>query len=158
MTEFLTKLLKEKKIELVEPSQDICNSYFKKSRSNLESAKILQENQKFEEVISLVYYSMYNLVLALLFRVGIKSENHSGSIILLKDIFRLDTSLIEEAKKERIDKQYYVISELNEISVKKSIGNAEEFNSFLKDFISKLNSNSIKDYRRKLGDCNNVYK
>src|SRR3989344_8193376 len=103
-TNFLIKLKKEGKIELVEPSEEIKDSYIKKSESNLISAKILLENNRFEESVSLTYYSMYNLLLALLFKTGIKSENHSGSIILLKKLFSLENKEILEAKRERLDK------------------------------------------------------
>jgi len=40
--------------------------------------------------------------LALLFKVGIKSENHTASILLLKELFGLDNSKILNAKKERM--------------------------------------------------------
>ncbi len=55
------------------------------------------------------YYAMYDVLLALLFRVGIKCENHSGSISLLELIFeKKDLSqLILNAKKERIDKEKF---------------------------------------------------
>ena len=84
---FLIKLKKERKLELIEPSEEIKESYIKKSESNLMSAKILSENNKLEESVGLAYYSMYNQLLALLSKIGIKSENHSASIILLKELF-----------------------------------------------------------------------
>ncbi|MFH1432388.1 MAG: DNA-binding protein, partial [archaeon] len=42
------------------------------------------------------------------FMTGIKCENHSASIILLKKIYSIDNTKISHAKKERIDKQYYI--------------------------------------------------
>ena len=104
---FLAKLFDEGKLQLVNPSEEIKDSYIKKSESNLISAKILLENNKLEESVSLVYYSMYHMLTALLFKVGIKCENHSASIILLKELFSIDNSGIFFAKKERVDKQYY---------------------------------------------------
>jgi len=105
---FLVKLVSEGRLESVEPSEKISISYLRKSESNLASAKILLENGHPEESVSLAYYSMYNALAALLFRIGIKCENHSASILLLKEVFRIDNSDISFAKKERIDKQYYV--------------------------------------------------
>lgn len=104
---FLNKLYREGNLELVEPNKNLKNSYLEKSESSLESSKILFRNDKLEEAISLVYYTMYHCLTALLFRVGTKSENHTGSIILLEKIFRVDNSKINDAKKEKIDKQYY---------------------------------------------------
>ena len=85
---FLNKLKIEEKLELVEPSEEICNSYSEKSANCLKSAKLLLQNNLYENSISMSYYAAYNLLIALLFRVGIKCENHSGSILLLKLVFK----------------------------------------------------------------------
>jgi uncharacterized protein (UPF0332 family) len=81
---FLTKLHQEGKLGMVEPSEEIMNSYLKKSDSHHLSAKLLLDNDRLEETVTLTYYSMYYMLLALLFRVGIKCENHSAGIMLLK--------------------------------------------------------------------------
>ena len=135
MKEFLNKIIRQEKLELVEPSDNISKSYFEKSISNFESANILLKNDKLEESISFVYYSMYNLVISLLYRAGIKSENHSVSIILLKEIFDFDNFLIKEAKVEGIDKQDYVGFEISRKEVEDSLIEAEKFNRELKGFI-----------------------
>lgn len=75
-TNFLNKMKKEGKLELVESSEEMKKSYMTKSESNLISSKILLANERLEESVSLAYYSMYHLLIALLFKVGIKSENH----------------------------------------------------------------------------------
>lgn len=126
---FFKQLLKEGKLELIEPSENICESYFKKARDCLKSARILLEHKLFENSISLSYYTMYNSLLALLFRIGIKSENHSASILLLKKLFSLNDlfDLISLAKKIRIDVQYYVSSKINESDAENLIEKAEEF-------------------------------
>ena len=147
---FLNKLLKEKKIEIVEPSEEIKKSCLKKSESSLESAKILLENDKFEESIALSYYSMYHMITALLFKAGIKCENHLASIILLKELFNINNADILSAKTERIDKQYYVDFNITVREVMASIKMAESFNNNLLDFISRLNNDKIKYYRERL--------
>jgi len=149
----LIKLKKEGKIGLVESSEEIKNSYLEKSESNLVSAKILLENNKLEESVALVYYSMYNSLIALLFKIGIKSENHAVSITLLKEIFGLSNSDIAFAKKERIDKQDYVDFEVTKEQVEEAIRKAEIFNSKIIDFISKLTNDSIKLYRKKFEEA-----
>jgi len=151
--DFLIKLKKEGKIGLVESSEEIKNSYLEKSESNLVSAKILLENNKLEESVALVYYSMYNSLIALLFKIGIKSENHAVSITLLKEIFGLSNSDIAFAKKERVDKQYYVDFEVTKEQVEEAIRKAEIFNSKIIDFISKLTNDSIKLYRKKFEEA-----
>jgi len=146
---FLDKLKKEGKLELVEPSEEIKKSYIEKSESNLVSAKILFDNGKLEESVALTYYSMYHALTALLFRIGVKSENHSASIILLKRLFEIDNSDIESAKKERVDKQYYVDFEITKEQVKEAIKQAEKFNGKMIDFISRLTNESTLGYREK---------
>lgn len=149
MIKFLIKLKKQGKLKIGESSKEMQKSYIEKSESNFISAKILLKNNRLEESVSLAYYSMYNLLLALLFGIGIKSENHTASIIMLKEIFEIDNSEILFAKKERVDKQYYVDFHVVEKDVKVLIKKAEEFNKMLLDFISKLNNNMIGLYQKK---------
>ena len=149
MRKFLIKLKKQGKLKIVESSEEMEKSYAKKSESNFISAKILLKNNRLEEAISLAYYSMYHILLALLFKTGIKSENHTASIILLKNIFEIDNSEILFAKKERVDKQYYVDFYVVKEDAEDLIGRAEEFNKKLLDFISKLNKDMIDLYKEK---------
>ena len=92
---------------------------------------------------------MYHLLTSLLFKVGIKSENHSASIILLKKVFGQDNKDILTAKTERVDKQYYVDFSITKEEVKEAIVKAEVFNGKMLDFISRLTSDDIKEYRKK---------
>lgn len=149
-SDFFNRLQEEGKLQLVPPSEDIMSSYLKKSDSHLISAKLLLENDRLEESVSLAYYSMYYMLLSLFFRAGIKCENHSAGIILLKELFNIDNSLISYAKKERIDKQYYVDFKIMKEEVKELIEAAEIFNSKILDFIEKLNSEKIADFRMKM--------
>ena len=151
---FLNKLKMERKVELVEPSEDICTSYSEKSANCLKSAKLLLQNNLYENSIGMSYYAMYNLLLALLFRTGIKCENHGGSILLLKLLFGEDDlyKLISNVKKERIDKQYYVTTEKDEITKEiadELFNNAEYFVLKIKVVIKNLNNDSIEEVRKK---------
>jgi len=150
MKRFLRKLCRGGKIQIIESTEEISKSYIEKSESNLISSKILLDNDRLEESTSLTYYSMYNLVLSLLFKVGIKSENHSASIFLLKEIFDFDNQPILDAKRERIDKQYYTGFEIAKEEVSGGIIAAENFNRNLSGFILGLNNQKIKDFRIKL--------
>lgn len=151
---FLNKLKQEEKLELVEPSDDICNSYLEKSANCLKSAKLLLMNNLYENSIGMAYYAMYNQLLALLFRVGIKCENHAGSILLLKLLFGEGElyKLISDAKKERIDKQYYVTTEKDGITkeiAEELLNNAEEFVLKMKLVIQNLNNDRIDELRKR---------
>ena len=149
---FLAKLAEENKLKIIEPNDNMKESYIQKASHSLNSSSILLSNNEVENAVPLAYYSMYNMLTALLYKIGIKCENHSASIILLKNLFKLDNSKITFAKKERLDKQYYVDFELEKEDVEKLIESAKEFNSILYDFIEKLTSEDIAKYREKLNN------
>ena len=71
---FLKILKKERKLRLTEPSEEMKSSYLQKAENCLKSAKILSQNNLYENSVSESYYCMYNSLLASLFKVGIKSE------------------------------------------------------------------------------------
>ena len=151
---FLIKLKKQGKLELVSPSDDVCNSYIKKAEDSLKSARVLLQNNLYENSVSMSYYTMYHSLTALLFKVGIKCENHSGSIILLKNLFgRMDLyKTIKFAKKERIDKQYYVDFILTKESAIDLIRRAEDFLVKIKLTIKNIRNEDISNLRERLRD------
>ncbi|MDD5143323.1 DNA-binding protein [Methanoregula sp.] len=110
---------------------------------------MLPDNDLFEQSVSMAYYSMYYSVMALLFASGIKCENHTAAIVLLMEIFGRDNSEIEDAKRERIDKQYYVTSTPVRKEVVTLIRTAETFNADLRDFTDRLTSRDIDQFRKK---------
>ncbi|MEK6913545.1 MAG: HEPN domain-containing protein [Nanoarchaeota archaeon] len=151
---FLRKLKREGKLELVNPSEEIKLSYLIKAENCFKSAKLLFQNQLYENSVSEAYYCMYSSLLALLFKIGIKSENHSASIILFRKLFNnLDLAkIISWAKEERIDKQYYVetkqIIKVTKESCNEMIFKAESFLIKMRVLINELNNekiNSIKE-------------
>ncbi len=149
-TDFLSRLIDEKKIQIIEPSENLKNAYLKRSEESLASSKILAGTGNLNDSIALTYYSMYHSVLALFYRIGLKCENHTASIILLKGIFGIDTRELEKAKRERIDNQYYVDFHVTKEELEKMIKVAESFNSEIIGFIDSLNENEITRFRNKL--------
>src|SRR3989344_1991227 len=145
---FLARLKKEKKIQAVEPSEEIKTAYLQRSEESLRSAKALLQINNLKDAVALAYYSMYYSLLALLFRTGIKCENHTGAIMLLKEVFNIDNVKIAKAKKERIDKQYYVDFSVTKEEVNKMVQTAEEFNAEILDFIEKLDNDKIEIYQK----------
>jgi len=148
---FLNKLKKEKKLELVDESKEISNSYILKSDNCLRSAKVLFKEKLYENSVSEAYYAMYNSVLSLFYKCGIKCENHTASIILLDKLFHLENlkKMLFEAKKERIDKQYFVSEEfeVTEENTNQMIKDAENFILDIKVHINKLDINEINRIR-----------
>jgi uncharacterized protein (UPF0332 family) len=150
---FLKKLKKKGIIELVEPSEEMKSSYLIKAENCMKSASILFKSQLYENSTSEAYYCMYNALLSLLFKLGIKSENHSASIILFdkliedKDLMKI----ISWAKEERIDKQYYVetqqVIKASKDSCNEMLLKAENFLLKIKLIISELNNEKISNIR-----------
>ena len=147
---FLTRLNQEGKLKLTEPSETIKESYLQKSRNTLQSAKILIENNQVENAVPMAYYSMYHLLTALLYKTGIRCENHTGAILLLKELFGQDNHDIHYAKTERVDKQYYVDFKINREEVKNLIKMAETFNARIYDFLDKLTTQQAEKYREEV--------
>ncbi|MBI4015254.1 MAG: HEPN domain-containing protein [Candidatus Aenigmarchaeota archaeon] len=153
--DFFSKLKASKALELVNPSEEICSSYLEKSEACIKSATLLLNNDLYENSISMSYYAMYNSLTALLFKIGIKCENHSGSILLLQKLFnRPDLfKTISFAKDERIDKQYYVSSKKNVGVIKDSahdmVSKAENFVIQLKLIIKNLGNEDIETLRKR---------
>ena len=148
--DFLKKLHKEKSLQIVDPSDEMKRAYIRKSESFLASARLLLDNDRFEESVSVAYYSMYYSVMALFFATGIKCENHTAAIILLDVVFGIDNTAIESAKAERIDKQYYVTSAPVRDDVIALIKIAESFDADLLDIIDRLSTEKREIFRRKL--------
>jgi len=140
----------EGKIKLTNPSDEIADSYLIKSNKSLISSKTLLKIKNYEDATALIYYSMYYSTLALLFKAGIKSENHVGTIILLMDSFGIDNKEISKAKKERVDKQYYVEFSATTEEVQEGIEIAEKFNARIREQIEKLTNLELDKIRKQL--------
>jgi uncharacterized protein (UPF0332 family) len=150
---FLKNLKRKKIIQLVEQSEEMKSSYLIKAENCLKSSKLLYQNQLYENSTSEAYYCMYNSLLSLLFRVGIKSENHSASITLLDILFKRKdmAKVLFWSKGERIDKQYYVetqqIVKVTKESCNDMILKAEDFLVKMKLFISETGNEEINPAR-----------
>ncbi len=154
--DFLNKLKNEGRLELVEPNGEVCESFLQKSDNCIASARLLLDNGLFENSVGMSYYAMYDSLTALLFRTGIKCENHSGSILLLRLLFSEQElfRLISDAKEERIDRQYYVTTEKDEStrqSAQELLLNAESFSVKMRLAIKNLNNDDIDAVREKFG-------
>lgn len=148
---FLNKLEQENKLELVETSEEIKESYLGKSATSMKASQILVKSELLEESVSMSYYAMYHCLLALIFKCGIKCENHAGNILLLKELFNENElyEMISDAKEERIDKQYYVDFEITKEDTEELIEKSQEFVTKIKLVIEKLTQEEIDKIRIK---------
>jgi uncharacterized protein (UPF0332 family) len=148
MNAFLSELTKEGRLTLVEPSATLAHAYRKKSRNSLDAAKLLRENDLLEEATTMVYYSMYHEALSLFFLTGIKSENHTATILLLQDVFAIKNNPIIEAKRERIEKQYYADTVVALHDVNRLVRTAEEFIITIEDAKDHLTEATVRQHRK----------
>jgi uncharacterized protein (UPF0332 family) len=148
--DFLRQLNKQGALQLVEPSEPLKDAYQKKSEGFLFSARLLLDNDRLEESVSLAYYSMYYSVVALLFRTGIKCENHTAAAMLLKLVFGQDPADLVKAKAERIETQYYIDADLTREDVKQMVLMAERFDGKIFDMVERMSTGDIERYRGEL--------
>jgi len=148
---FFNKLKEEKKLEIVEPSQEIADSYIEKSIHSIKAAQALLKIDLVDESVSMSYYSMYHCLMALMRKCGIKCENHAGNILLLKKLFGNEAlfNSISSAKTERIDKQYYVDFKASKKDAEDMVIQAQDFTREIKCLIERLNSKEINEIRSK---------
>ncbi|HIG94350.1 MAG: HEPN protein [archaeon GW2011_AR13] len=150
---FLKHLNKSEKLKIVEVSESMKDSYLEKAKNCLKASKILLKNELYENSVSESYYCIYNSLLALLFKIGIKCENHSASIIIFEKLFA-DNELVKIllwAKEERIDKQYYVetqqVIKVTKKSCEEMIEKAEDILLKLRVIIDGLNNEKVNQIR-----------
>ncbi|MBU0757558.1 MAG: HEPN domain-containing protein [Nanoarchaeota archaeon] len=128
MNSFIRTLLLENKIKIVENTENLVESYIEKSKDSLKSAELLYNNNLFDNSVSMSYYAMYHVTVALLYKYDIKCENHTGSILLLRllgeDVL---SKKLKSAKKERIDKQYYADFAATKDDSEQLLKDAKEF-------------------------------
>lgn len=150
----MNKLKQEGKLELTEPSEEISQSYLIKSNKCIQVAKLAYEADIYENAVSEAYYSIYNTVQTLFFKCGVKCENHSGAVILIRSLFKLDAlySIFSEFKKDRIDNQYYVsvinAEPINKEKCDERIKTAQKFNAELRAYIGKITNQEINKIRK----------
>ena len=100
-------------IELVEPNDNLCHSYFKEAKETL--LQIQGKGSKWDVIMG--YYACYHALYAILQKAGIKSEIHDCTIelmSLIKGFTGEDYAFLQSLKKKRINAQYYLIPEILE--------------------------------------------
>ena len=154
---FLDRLKSEGNLELVEPSDDISKSYIVKSEKCSHAAKLIFNAGIYENAISEAYYSIYNMATSLFYKCGIKCQNHSASVILIKNLFNLKNlhEIFFEFKKDRIDNQYYTPITNNEPITKEKCEEqlriAQKFNRELRAYMETLTIEDINKIRKDFG-------
>ncbi len=152
-SDFLNKLKKEEKLKIIDISEEVSLSYEKKGQECRDVAKLAYNAEIYENTISEAYYSIYNSVLSLFYKCGIKCENHSASVLLIKNLFHLGELclIFSEFKKDRIDNQYYILiigtEPINKDKCAERIKTAKEFNIKIRVYSNNLKLQEINKIR-----------
>jgi len=150
--DFLRKATRDGQLEIVEPSENICESYMQKSENSLKSADLLFSNGIYENSAIEAYYAVYNSITALLRKVGIKCENHAVSISLLETLFgeKKLRAMASDVRDKRLDFQYYVSHIATKENAAEAISKAENLCAAIGLLARKLTSEQGTSARDKL--------
>ncbi|KAF1078051.1 hypothetical protein [Methanogenium sp. MK-MG] len=103
-------------IRLVEPNDNLASAYQIKAEEALEA---MHSVSSFDWKISTGYYSLYFSLYSLLMKIGIRSENHSCTIEIMRNLLNEyftpdECDLVETARRARVETQYYVTTTVSE--------------------------------------------
>lgn len=141
-------------IKIIEPNENLADSYIKMAESALGT---MSREREFNSLfaVSACYYSMYYSLYAVLMRIGIKCEIHSCTLEIMK--FALsgfyseeDIKTIKKAFDARNIVQYYADKIVEKETKELIMAQAPFFVNKSKGILSKLNEKEINQIRRKL--------
>ena len=108
----------------------------------LRSAKLLLEHGELEDATSRAYYAMFYAAKAILFRKGLQAKTHKGTVSLFGEhIVKkgvLDEEYADMLRKTfdlRQKSDYEIYTELDEVLVRETVNNAENFIEKVKELL-----------------------
>ncbi|MBU2633978.1 MAG: hypothetical protein KJ674_01915 [Nanoarchaeota archaeon] len=152
--------LKQKNgLELVEPNENMSNSYLKMAQESIGVLNKVDKSSIWTATTSyyIFYYSLYSLML----RVGVKCEIHSCSIEFMKRFLNdfydnKDIEMIEKAFSARINLQYYADRSVDKLIINECKKYCKEFFIKTKDILSKIKEIEINNIRFRLKEMSYI--
>ncbi|MFH1359011.1 MAG: HEPN domain-containing protein [archaeon] len=137
-------------LKIVKPNERLSKSYLEQAKSSLHRAyKDFEDNDLLWATVT-IYYSEYYALYSFLQKIGIKCQNHSCSILMVKNLLGEEkTQIIDKHQEKRIDAQYYMKVDQKD-KVREMLRKAKEFVSTFDEIISNLYDGEIKGYRDKI--------
>jgi len=140
----------KKGLRLVDPNENISNSYLEFAEKTLSMIKFLIDGKDYLWASVRIYYCSYYCIYSFLQRIGVKSENHDCSIEVSKFLLGKDFIRdIESFKEGRIESQYY-LNVGQEKKLLDSYARVKEFYLRFKEKIDSLNAKDVSILRKKL--------
>ncbi len=137
-------------IKIVEPNENLSKSYLEQAKSSLLRAEKDLDDKDFLWATVTIYYAEYYALYSFLQRIGIKCENHTCSILAVTLLLGSEkTKTINKHKEKRIDAQYYIKVDQEEI-IREFLNEAKNFVSEFDELASNLSDEEIGEYRKKV--------
>jgi len=140
-------------ITVVEPNEALARAYIQKAEEALRAATTLRDNRDWE--ISASYYTMYFSLYAILMKLGIKSEIHTCTLAIMKELLqeyfsKEEAGLLDKSRKARIDAQYYSERNISEERYKEIREQRVLFLIKCKEVLHQLTEENVKAIRKTL--------
>lgn len=136
--------------QVIEPNSNLAKDYSIKAETALESIKT--ETAKEWKIVK-AYYAMYFSLYAIMLKLGIKCENHTCTILFMKELLSEffspeECKLLKESMKARVDSQYYTNREVADDFYQSILKQAPIFLMKCKSIGLNLNERRIQEIRR----------
>ncbi|MBN1377592.1 HEPN domain-containing protein [Candidatus Woesearchaeota archaeon] len=141
-----------KGLKKTKPSKRIAFSYLDEAEKTLSRIKELIEENDLVWASVRIYYCAYYSLYSFLQRIGIKSENHECSIMLVKKLLKEKfIDRIDSFKDNRVDSQYYLKTGNKDklLSLYKKV---KEFYLNFKEIVTNIKEEDIDNYLNKIKD------
>lgn len=137
---------------VTKPNNNLSEAYMKMARKDVAALKSLPDADRMWKAVT-AYYARYHMLTALLQKVGVDCKDHNCSINIAEYIFPGDKKMfseIREAKRHRINLQYYIDRPVDDNALKKNLDSVDLFLDKLSGMLESLTRELIEDTRRRL--------
>lgn len=149
-------LSKENGLELVEPNENMSQSYLGMAKESLNIIDKVKESNIWTATTT--YYIFYYSLYSVMSRIGVKCEIHSCSLEFMKQVLRdlyseKDVEKINSAFSARTDLQYYSNRPVDSTIIDINKKYCKDFYIKSKDIIARITESQIKSIRAQLVSC-----
>jgi len=139
-------------IMLIEPNDNLSSAYLKKAEEAMEA---MHSVSSFDWKISTGYYSLYFSLYSVLMKIGIKSENHTCTIEIMRELLTEyfspdECEMIEKARRARVETQYYVTRSVSETFTATLSKRVPRFLVTCRSTVDRLDEKQVQTLRKRL--------
>lgn len=139
---------------VIESNDDLASAYLQKARHDLVVLRSIPSEDR-EWKAAAAYYARYHVLTALLLRVGVECKDHNCSLKITESLFSgvIHSDLfreIKEAKRQRIDLQYYTDRNVEKDKFEQNIEKVDDFVGKLQQVVESMTREDIEHIRKKV--------